>query len=245
MNKTLMIASGVALFAGCVSVASQSSAQLAGGYGDGETRTYDVAPFTGLDVATGIQVVFTTGGVQSVVAENENGVWDKLEVKVKDDTLHLQRKYQSWGWGKKKEQYKVTVTAPQIDRVETSSGSSVKGSGVSGDRVVIDTSSGSSVRISDISAGELTLDTSSGASVTLSGSCSNVSADTSSGSSLRAQDMVCNAADLEASSGSSLSITATERVNADASSGSSINVSGSPSDREIDKSSGASVNIRS
>ena len=245
MNRTLIIAGGIAIIAGCVSLTTLPSSAQLDGSSDGVTKTYDVASFTGLDVAAGVEVNFTTGGAQSVVAENENGAWDKLEVRVRGDELEIQRKYEGWGWNRKKEKFKVTVSAPAIERVEASSGSYVTGSGVSGDDVIIDTSSGASIKIKDIRAQDMTVNTSSGSTTVLSGTCAALEADTSSGSSLRAKDLVCQTATLESSSGSSLSVTATASVNADASSGSSINVSGNPAQSEIDKSSGASVNIRS
>ena len=241
MKTIFLTAIGAALVAGCV---YQATAQP--NFTDAPTQTYDLPAFTGLDVATGIEVEFTTGGAQSVVGQNENAAWDKVDVKVKNSTLYLQRKKTSnFGYNRNKEKYRFIISAPALSSLDTSSGSNVRGSGLSGDEVFIDTASGSNVNVEDISAKTISIDTSSGSSVTLSGTCNNVSADTASGSSLRAKDLICTHATLDASSGSSTSITATDSVTADASSGSSINVAGNPANRDIDRSSGASVNIRS
>lgn len=208
-----------------------------------ETKTYDVPAFTGIDVSAGLNVNFTEGPAQSVVAENEDGAWDKLVIEVKDDVLYVKRP-RKMGWGRNKQRFTVTVTAPQLSYLDTSSGSTVTGAGLSGDTVTIDTSSGSTVKVSGIDAGDLSIDTSSGSSVTLDGTCARAEVDTSSGSSVRAKDVVCQYATIDASSGSSISISATQSVNADASSGSSVNVGGEPLNTEIEKSSGASVNIK-
>jgi len=242
MKTPIAAALGTLILIGCtyqVSAADEAT--------PGQTeKSYNLSEFTGIDVATGIKVDFTTGEAQSVVIENENGAWDKINVEVRDDTLYLQRRKKAgFGYQRYKEKYSVTISAQQLSRLETSSGSTVTGTGLSGNEVSIDTSSGSSVKVAEISAGSLTVDTSSGSTATLAGSCSSISADTSSGSSVRAKDLTCASANLEASSGSSVSITATESISADASSGSSINVAGNPSDRDIDKSSGASVRIKS
>ena len=241
MKTYVYAAIGAALIAGCTSQAQTEPAV------PGQTsKTYDVTGFSELDIATGIEVNFTTGGAYSVVVENKNGAWDKIEVKVDGDTLSIKKPYTSGiGYKKNKEKFLVTVSAPAISSLETSSGSKVTGTGLSGDSVYVDTSSGSSVTVSEIDAGTIEIETSSGSSVTLSGTCTTVNSDTSSGSSLRAKDLICNAADLESSSGSSTSITAKQSVSASASSGSSINVSGNPSEQDVKKSSGASVNIRS
>jgi len=208
-----------------------------------DTKTYDVPTFTGIDVSAGLTVEFTEGPAQSVTVENKNKAWDKIKVSVDDGLLVLERP-KKMGWGRNKERFLITVTAPELNYIDTSSGSEVFGTGLSGDSVTIDTSSGSTVKISGVDAGALSIDTSSGSSVTLDGTCSEVDVDTSSGSSVRAKDVVCQYATVEASSGSSVSISATQSLSADASSGSSVNVSGEPVNTEIEKSSGASVNVK-
>ena len=241
MKTTILAAIGTLAIAGCT---LQDSSQTAT---PGQTtKSYDLASFNALDVATGIEVEFTTGNAQSVVIENDNGAWDKIIAEVKDDTLHLKRVNKSaFGFNANKEKFFVTVSAPVISSVDTSSGSRVTGTGLSGDDVEVDTSSGSSVKITDISAGNLIIDISSGSSVTLTGTCTSVITDASSGSSLRANGLVCDAAKIDASSGSSTSLTATSSVVADASSGSSVTVAGDPESKSISKSSGASVKIKS
>lgn len=236
--KTHILAAGSAiLIAGCVSaVAAPAFA---------ETKSYDLPVFTSLDVSSGLEVEFTTGGAQSVIAANDNGAWDKLDVSVKNGELKLKRKSTTMSWRAPKEKFKITVSAATINGVETASGSSVRGSGVTGDEVVIDSSSGSDVHITDIDAGSLEIDASSGSTLNISGTCQSVTVDSGSGSSVRAADMVCLYATVDASSGSSVSITATQSVTAEASSGASVKVSGDPLNTDVEKSSGGSVKIRS
>lgn len=229
------------IIAGCSSHAQTAEAV------PGQTeKSYNVTGFSQLDVATGIEVDFTTGSAHSVVVENENGAWDKIEIKVDGDTLYIKKPSSSgMGYKRNKEKFFVTVSAPTISSLETSSGSRVTGTGMSGDQVYVDTSSGSSVKVTEIDADAIDVDTSSGSSVTLAGACSSVSSETSSGSSLSAKGLICDDATLASSSGSSMSVTAKQSVSAKASSGASISVSGNPSDRNVKKSSGGSVSIRS
>ena len=241
MKNYAVAAISAVMIAGCSSQAQTFDAV------PGQTeRSYDLVGFSALDVATGIEVEFTTGDAHSVTVANKNGAWDKIEVKVEDDTLYLKKPYTSGlGYKRNKEKFYVTVSAPALYSLETSSGSKVSGTGLSGDTVYVDTSSGSSVNVSEIDAGEIEIDTSSGSSVTLAGTCASVSSDTSSGSSLRATDLICDAATLSSSSGSSMSVTAKQSVDAKASSGASIRVSGNPASQNVKKSSGGSVSIRS
>lgn len=215
------------------------------GAASAETRSYDVGSFTAIDASAGLDVTFTTGGEQSVTVENRKGDFSDIEVLVKNDTLILKRaKKNNWGWGKKRERYNITVSAPVISDIEASSGSDVTGSGLSGDSIFIDVSSGADVSVKDISGGTVRLETSSGSDLTASGTCAEVRADSSSGSDINAGDLVCTNGRAEASSGSDITIHVTGRLSADVSSGADINVRGGPTDVDTDKSSGGSVNIR-
>ena len=238
--KTYALATvGALLIAGCSSQAQTVSAV------PGETsRTYTVAGFSALDISSGIEAKFSAGGAQSVLVENENGAWDKIEVKVEDDTLVLKRPYTSGlGYTRNKEKFLVTISAPVLSSLEASSGALVSGTGLSGDDVLIDMSSGSNVSVTDIDASQLTVDTSSGSNATLSGTCSKVSIDTSSGSNVRAGQLVCQYASIDSSSGSNVSVTATQSLTAEASSGASVKVGGAPLNTDISKSSGGSVKV--
>lgn len=217
---------------------------LVAGAASAETRSYDVGSFTAIDASAGLDVTFTTGGDQSVTVENRKGDFSDIEVLVKNDTLVLKRAKQNWGWGKKRERYNITVSAPIISDIEASSGSDVTGSGLTGESIFIDVSSGADVSVEAINGGTVRLETSSGSDLTASGTCTEVRADSSSGSDINAGDLVCTNGRAEASSGSDITIHVTGRVSADVSSGADINVRGGPTDVDTDKSSGGSVNIR-
>jgi hypothetical protein len=217
---------------------------LVAGAASAETRSYDVGSFTAINVSAGLDVTFTTGGEQSVTVENRKGDFSDIEVLVKNDTLVLKRAKKSWGWGKKRERYSVTVSAPAISDIEASSGSDVTGSGLSGDSIFIDVSSGADVSVESVTGGTVRLESSSGSDLTISGTCNEVRADSSSGSDINAGNLVCTNGRAEASSGSDITIHVTGRVSADVSSGADVNVRGGPTEVDTDKSSGGSVNIR-
>lgn len=218
---------------------------LIAGTASAETRSYDVGSFTAIDASAGLDVTFTTGSEQSVTVENRKGNFSDIEVLVKNDTLVLKRtKKNNWGWGKKRERYRVSVSAPLISNIEASSGSDVKGSGLSGDSIFIDVSSGADVSVESVTGGTVRLESSSGSDLTISGTCNEVRADSSSGSDINAGNLVCTNGRAEASSGSDITIHVTGRVSADVSSGADVNVRGGPTEVDTDKSSGGSVNIR-
>ena len=108
------------------------------GAASAETRTYDVGAFTDIDISAGLDLKFETGAAQSITVENRNGDFSDIDVLVKGNTLVLKRVKNNWGWGRKREQYGITITAPVISSVEASSGSDVSGRGMSGDSVYVD-----------------------------------------------------------------------------------------------------------
>ncbi|MEM9179289.1 MAG: head GIN domain-containing protein [Pseudomonadota bacterium] len=214
------------------------------GAASAETRTYDVGAFTAIDISAGLDLTFETGSAQSITVENRNGDFSDIDVLVKGNTLVLKRVKNNWGWGRKREQYGITVTAPVISSVEASSGSDVAGRGMSGDSVYVDVSSGADVTVTGVEGGTVSIETSSGSDASVSGTCVTVRAESSSGSDLDARDLICENGRADASSGSDISIHTTISVDADASSGADVDVYGGPTDVDSDKSSGGSVSIR-
>ncbi|MEL6828432.1 MAG: head GIN domain-containing protein [Pseudomonadota bacterium] len=215
------------------------------GAASAETRTYDVGAFTAIDISAGLDLTFETGAAQSITVENRNGDFSDIDVLVKGNTLVLKRVKNNWGWGRKREQYGITITAPVISSVEASSGSDVSGRGMSGDSVYVDVSSGADVTVTGVEGGTVSIETSSGSDASVSGTCVTVRAESSSGSDLDARDLICENGRADASSGSDISIHTTVSVDADASSGADVDVYGGPADVDSDKSSGGSVSIRS
>ena len=214
------------------------------GAASAETRTFDVGNFTKIDISAGLDLEIQEGAAQPVTVENRKGDFSDIDVVVKGDTLVLKRKKNNWGWGRKREQYGITVSVPMVSAIEASSGSDVSGRGMSGESIFIDVSSGADVTVTGVDGGTVTIETSSGSDANVSGQCVRVRADASSGADLEARDLFCQSGEADASSGSDISIHVTTSVSAEASSGADVDVYGGPTDVTSDKSSGGSVSIR-
>ncbi|MEM9669460.1 MAG: head GIN domain-containing protein [Pseudomonadota bacterium] len=209
-----------------------------------ETRTYELPPFNEIDVSSGLTVIFEAGPEQSIVAETEQGDFDKLIIEVEDDTLYIRRPRNGWNWGgNRKNRFTVNVTGPAVSGLDASSGSTATANGFVGDYVEIDASSGATIRASGIAGEIVELDTSSGASISAEGQCSRTSIDASSGASISAGTLECQEVNADASSGATINAYATDRVRGKASSGASIKVRGGASNVDIDKSSGGSFSV--
>lgn len=211
------------------------------------TRTYDVAGFESVSIASGIDAEISVGSARSVVAETMTGNFDDIEISVEDNTLRIGRPDGKWfsGWSSgTRPQYKVHVATPALHVLKVSSGSdaSVKGN-VTGD-FSLKASSGSDVKIAGLNGGHVKIDASSGSDIELAGSCVSLETENSSGSDMDAEGLKCESVDVRASSGSDVSVAASKQITGKASSSADIRVRGKPTVVNIDKSSGADVTIR-
>ncbi|MGZ9810061.1 GIN domain-containing protein [Pseudoroseicyclus sp. H15] len=230
-----------------------------------ETRSYDVAGFTRIDVSDGLDAVISEGDF-SVEAEARRGDLDRLVVEVEGDTLKLGREARMpLGLLQllRQDEFSVTVHLPEMSGIHAGGGANVRSSapaadgvftagatgganlritGIEADEVTADSLSGANLRL-EVEAREVTLNAQSGANLRASGSCGTLSASGRSGASLMADDMACEMALLDASSGASMRASASQSAEANASSGASIAVYGGG---EVDatETSGGSVRSR-
>lgn len=229
-------------------------------YLNGESR--NVGQFSGIDVSTGVKVVFTQENstsvkvfadadkLQNVITKVENGIL-KISIDNKG-TKNLRFKNLS-----------VNVSSPKMDRIKTSSGSNfttvneIRGKEMtvdasSGSGIVakfqisgtsnIEASSGSNVKAS-ISSDKVLVKSSSGSSIKLEGNTEYVSIDASSGASCKADQLTANIGIVESTSGSSVSVSAKNQLTVKASSAGSVKYRGNPKiEANISKSSAGSLN---
>lgn len=139
----------------------------------------------------------------------------------------------------------ITVTLPDLEETELSSGASLvlKGEFSSTQKMEFDLSSGSSLNIENLSCPNLSIDTSSGASATVSYIKGNVDADASSGSSIDLVKAEGGVLELNASSGAGIDANSVKSssIKANASSGGSISLSGKTNTLNKNTSSGGTV----
>ena len=181
----------------------------------GPQQSYDFSGFDELDVAAGIEVVYKSADQFSVSADFRRGGPEDLKIHQDGDRLYISKKLMSGG---RDDQLRVTltVTSPELNAVEASSGSSVKAEGVASDAFALKVSSGASVEIS--------------------GTCGNLALKVSSGGSANARELICERVTANASSGGSADAYASVQASSKTSSGGSIEIWGNPSDRSANKS---------
>jgi hypothetical protein len=225
------------LFAIAACAFALSGAALAG------TRTYQTEAFDKVSVSAGIDVDISVGPARSVVAENKADDFDDLEISVKDNVLHIGRPGNSWFSFGKRTSYDVHVTTPALRSLVASSGAdvTVKGS-LEGD-FSVNSSSGSDVDVTGVKGGNVKASASSGSDISIAGSCVSLDAHASSGSDVEADNLKCENVSVHASSGSDVSVAASKSVTGNASSGSDVTIRGRSPTVQVEKSSGADVEV--
>jgi hypothetical protein len=213
------------------------------------SKTFDVEPFTAIEISSGIDAIVTVGGAtQSVVAESpKQEELDELIVEVRDGKFHAHTDrdfFDLFDWAESDRQTRITITVPALTAAEANSGADIDVSGISGDSVRLASSSGADLEATAVSGKSFDLNSSSGADLTVAGTCESARVDVSSGSDLHADKLLCADVEANASSGSDAEVYASASIRANVSSGASIDVYGKPATVEDEVSSGGEVRLR-
>ncbi len=228
-------------------------------YLNGETR--NVGEFSGIEVSTGVNVVFKQENQTSLKVLADSDKLQYIITKVENGVLRVYIDNK----GAKKIKFKnlsVNISSPRMDHIKTSSGAnftvvnSIKennvkidassGSGIVGKFTVNNTSdlsasSGSTVKI-NVTSGKIMLKSSSGSTVNVEGNADIGMIDVSSGAVVKAENLRVNIAEVESTSGSNATVNVKDKMSVKASSGGSVKYRGNPKiDSDISKMSGGSL----
>ncbi|MFY1048376.1 DUF4252 domain-containing protein [Chryseobacterium sp. GP-SGM7] len=228
-------------------------------YLNGENR--NVGQFSGVEVSSGVKVVFTQENNTSVKVFADADKLHNIITKVENGILKISIDNK----GAKNLRFKnlsVNVSSPKLDRIKASSGSNFTTvNGINGKEMTLDASSGSAVtgkfQISGTSnveassgsnvkasiiSDKVLIKSSSGSSITVEGNADYVSIEASSGSSCKTEELKANIGVVESTSGSSTSVNAKDKLTVKASSAGSVRYKGNPKiESSISKSSAGSL----
>jgi hypothetical protein len=219
-----------------------------------DSKTYELSGFDKIDIATGLDAVVKLGDNFSVTATSGSAqALDNLKLDVTDGVL-VARFDQSFldfiiSGGlvgmllSSGNALSIEVTMPAISAIDASSGADVRAQGLTGDQLSLSASGGANIDVTDAKLGTVQIGASSGADVDISGTAASVDAEASSGAGVDAEKLMAASVTANASSGGSISVHATDSINAEASSGGDVDVSGNPTTRDVDASSGGDVNF--
>jgi len=220
--------------AGCI-VNMQDSVR-----GDGKvvSQNRDVPVFSGIKVASGIDVFLSQSENQRVIVEADENLQEWIRTEVNGSILHIYTD-KTIRLAKTK---KVTIACKTIDRIDVSSAGNVTGlSPFKTDMLDIDMSSAGDLKF-EVEANEVTISISSAGNADLKGKTNTFNADLSSAGDLNAYDLEAKVGDVSVSSAGSARVYITDEASFRSSSAGNINYKGEPRLKEIHTSSAGSVN---
>lgn len=191
-----------------------------GGSGEVETRTFELADASRIDVGNGfeVSVVVAPGADTVAVVTIDENLFEKLEVEVSDGELTIGTKPG------------VVVHSRSASKVEITIGS----------LSALDLSGGSQAVLEGVEAEAFDLELSGGSRVDIEGSVDQLELDASGGSNVDAKELLVRSADVDLSGGSSAVLSVSQDLDVDASGGSDVRYIGNPS-VNTDLSSGSSA----
>ncbi len=206
-----------------------------------KTEIRDVKNFNAIKVSSGIDLYLTMGETEEVKIVADGDMIDKIITEVKDGTLNIYMKNNSWFNCSVRGSRKAYVTIKELQAISASSGADVRSENtLQGENLSVNASSGSDVYI-DVFYKNFEIDVSSGADARLSGKVKRLNAEASSGSDIKAEELKSQICKAHASSGSDIIVTVADELYAHASSGGDIRYYGDPQIRDIEESSGGDV----
>ncbi|QIY92065.1 DUF4252 domain-containing protein [Chryseobacterium gallinarum] len=228
-------------------------------YLNGEAR--NVGDFSGIQVSTGVNVVFKQEKPASVKVIADSDKLQYIITKVENGILRIYIDNKGIR-NLKFRNLSVNVSSPKMSSIDVSSGSNLtvvnaiqennmsidasSGANVTGDFKIsgatdISVSSGANVR-AGITTGKISVKSSSGSSTNLSGSAESGTIDISSGAVCKADDLKLTSLETEATSGGNLSVNVSGKLKVRASSGGLVKYKGRPEiESNISKTSGGTL----
>ncbi|SHI67187.1 head GIN domain-containing protein [Flavobacterium terrae] len=211
------------------------------GSGNVVSKERKVDDFTKIELKRGLDCEVKQADAFKVVVEADDNLQEGIITKVENGTLVIDSEYNNYKNVKSKTVY---IYMPIVDEIETTSGSSLKTSGViKGNNIHLKSSSGSSLK-AEIESENLSLESTSGSTLTVSGKAIELSTLSSSGSTIDATNLLANNVHSQSTSGSNTEVSPILNLKAQASSGSSIEYAKVPKTISKQESSGGSVSTK-
>jgi Putative auto-transporter adhesin, head GIN domain len=234
------------LFAGIIAILASINIQAQDiKYNDPNAEVRNVSGFTGVSVASGIELVLTQGSSEAVaVSASSTEYRDRIKTEIKDGMLKIYYDAGSgkMNWNNKKNiRLKAYVSAITLKAITVSSGATLDIQGaLKADDMALDLSSGSIFK-GEINAKIMKVEQGSGAEAKLSGSAQDLAITVNSGGNFKGYNFVVNKCDARVSSGGSVEITVNAELDAKASSGGSVQYKGACAVKKNTSSGGAVV----
>lgn len=201
------------------------------------------ASFKAIKVSNGIDLMLTQGSEESLaVSASEPKYLEKLKSEIVDGTLKIYYDNAGMIWNSnEKRKLKAYVSFKTLEKLQASSGASVKSSKILHvAKLELKLSSGA-LLTSEVNITQLTAIQESGAEININGKANELTVEASSGAIFKGYELVSDYCKAKASSGGSVRVYVEKELDAKASSGGGIHYKGNGVIKEVNISSGGSV----
>lgn len=189
------------------------------------TRSVKVSNFSGIDVTTGIEVVYVPSSEVSASIQAPKNVIDRVKVSQLGEMLNIS--FNGKGGLRTKDKVKVTVSSPLVNTMRASAGAEIKcrstieagnrnltasaSSGAEIDLIGVNcrnfeatASAGAEIDVNRLNCTAVAASSSAGAEIDLGGKASSVNLSASSGSQIDAASLVAESGSATASAGATI-----------------------------------------
>jgi hypothetical protein len=174
------------------------------GSGNSATERRDVSGFNEVEVSGVFQVEIVAGKDFSVEVQADDNILPLVQTKVNGDTLQIELEQSV----KPKSEMILRISAPNIERVQSSGAANINASGIKNE--------------------EFSVDTSGASKINLSGETAKLDIHVSGASKIDAEQLSASAVNIDSSGASKIAVNATNEIRTEASGASKITYTGDP-----------------
>jgi hypothetical protein len=204
----------------------------------------NVGSFHGIEVATGIKLVLTTGNTEAVVVSASKTEYrERIITEVRNGVLKIYYDYPSDPFQKKGEgkNLKAYVSYKSINRLEANTGAEVTIEGkLEANTLDLNANTGALVN-GELNVGELKVKQNTGSKITVSGKVNNLEAEGDTGSKFMGENLLVNTCDVNVSTGAGVTVSVEKEMNVKATTGGYLKYKGNAGIREIKTNTGGYV----
>lgn len=204
----------------------------------------NITGFTALHVSSGIDVYLSQGTNESVEIDADEDIIDEVIIEKKNNTLIIKVDRSFMSWFTSSGSIKAYVKFKDLEEIQISGGSDLRGEGaLKFDKIRMNASGGSDIKIS-LKANELNVQSSGGSDIELIGYSAYFEGSASGGSDIKGKDLETEVANISSSGGSDAHISVSRKLVASASGGSDIYYYGNPEEVDENESGGSDITKR-
>jgi hypothetical protein len=204
----LMIGTALSV-AGCSGSDAVADTREARGDATPATRTYDLADFTGIELAGPDDVVVRRGAAFAVSARGPASAIERLVISVDGNTLRVRRRG-SIGWSSDDDGATVTVTMPVLTKLALAGSGTLTADTLTGARAAVDLAGSGDIAVTNVSATALELAIGGSGDISVAGTARSVDASVAGSGDISGSGLTAPTADVSVAGSGDVALTVTQ-----------------------------------